>query len=623
MTHTAALPSAGPALRRALVRHHWRWLTMLALGLVIVIGTWGGRYATRVNFDAAALRGENTLRLAVAVLRGQMARFERLPQLIADQDLIRQVVQTPGDRAVVAEANAYLKEVNILLGSSDIYVMTQDGTTVAANNHDSDVSFVGENFAYRPYFFDAASGGEGRFFALGTTSLKRGYYFGAPIRDGDAVLGVVAFKIDVDGIEETWRGGDYEIIVTDPEGIIFMASRADWHFSSILPLTPDRLARTDQTRRYADARLRALPVTSDDQAGHRLMALTDVLGTREFLVLAEDMSEAGWTVQVLLDTASARAQALTTVIVALLLVGLGTMMAAVWLQRRARLMERMQLQRDARAELERRVVERTAELATVNRRLEAEVAERRATEAELRTAQASLVQAGKLAALGQMSAALSHEFNQPLGAARNFADNALVLIERNRIEDARDNISRVVALVDRMATLSRHLRNFARKPNSRLETVSVTEVMSETREIVAFRLRAADATLEFDPGPEPLLVRAGAVRLQQVLVNLISNAADAAEGSADRRIAVSARAEGGRAVIRVRDHGPGVPDAIVERIFDPFFTTKGVGKGLGLGLSISYNIIKDFGGELRVMNHPDGGAEFIIELIRSGRTTVT
>jgi two-component system C4-dicarboxylate transport sensor histidine kinase DctB len=138
--------------------------------------------------------------------------------------------------------------------------------------------------------------------------------------------------------------------------------------------------------------------------------------------------------------------------------------------------------------------------------------------------------------------------------------------------------------------------------------------MHDTLEIIAWRLKAADAELLLDLGPRPPVVRAGSVRLQQVLVNVISNAADAVEGLDDRRIEVSAFEEAGKVVLTVRDHGPGVPAAIAERIFDPFFTTKGVGKGLGLGLSISYNIIKDFGGSLAAANHPEGGAVFRIEL---------
>jgi two-component system C4-dicarboxylate transport sensor histidine kinase DctB len=189
-----------------------------------------------------------------------------------------------------------------------------------------------------------------------------------------------------------------------------------------------------------------------------------------------------------------------------------------------------------------------------------------------------------------------------------------VLLDRGRNTEAQDNIRRIGGLIDRMAAISKHLRNFARKPNEKLGPVPLDEAIRDTLEIVAWRLKAADADLQLDLGLHPPVVRAGSVRLQQVLVNVISNAADAVEGLNDRRIEVSAFENAGKVVLTVRDFGPGVPAAIAERIFDPFFTTKGVGKGLGLGLSISYNIIKDFGGSLTVANHPDGGAEFRIEL---------
>jgi two-component system C4-dicarboxylate transport sensor histidine kinase DctB len=285
-----------------------------------------------------------------------------------------------------------------------------------------------------------------------------------------------------------------------------------------------------------------------------------------------------------------------------------------------RLNERMHLQAEARNELERRVDERTADLARVNSRIEEEIAERRLTEQQLRQTQTDLIQAGKLAGLGQMSAALSHEFNQPLAAAKNYADSVSVLIDRGRTDEARDNIRRIAGLIDRMASISKHLRNFARKPNEKLGPVPLDEAIRDTLEIIAWRLKAADADLQLDLGARPPIVRAGSVRLQQVLVNVISNAADAVEGLDDRRIEVTAFEEEGKVILTVRDHGPGVSAAIAERIFDPFFTTKGVGKGLGLGLSISYNIIKDFGGSLTAGNHPEGGAFFRVELQSSGRT---
>ncbi len=592
-----------------LARRPWLAPALALILAAAAIAWFGGAFATRAYLDQAAARGQTTLRLAVAALRGHMSRYEALPALIADHDDVKELVSNPADAALRDRANHYLKAINALLKSSDVYVMLPDGSTIAASNFDGPASFVGENFAYRPYFQDAMAGRPGRFFALGTTSLKRGYYFSAPVMLGAAVGGVVVFKVDIDGIEASWKGGDDEIIVTDPEGIIFMTGRPEWLYAGLLPLTAERLARTSESRRYADATLRELDVRHHTPDGtHTLMTVSDAGASMEYLEHAELMPEAGWTVHVLMDTASTRAQAYSSVAAALLLLGLAALAAAIVLQRRARLAERMEMQRSAQVELEHRVDERTAALASVNTRLETEVAERRATEQRLRQTQADLVQAGKLAALGQMSAALSHEFNQPLAAVKTYADNAAVLIDRKRIADARDNVLRISALTDRMASISRHLRNFARKPNEQLGPVLLAEAVRDTLEIVASRLDAADATVDVDLADPRLAVRAGSVRLQQVLVNIISNAADAVEGTANRTIELRAARAGDSVTVSVRDHGPGVPAAITARIFDPFFTTKGVGKGIGLGLSISYNIIKD------VSNHPEGGALFSITL---------
>nr|WP_202033475.1 sensor histidine kinase [Agrobacterium larrymoorei] len=565
-------------------------------------------------FKESADQGQTTLRLAVSALGGHLNRYEPLPALMADHDDIEELVAHPNDQLLRQRANVYLKSINDLLKSSDIYIMTLDGETIAASNYDGPASFVGQNFSYRPYFQDAAKGVQSRFFALGTTSHKRGYYFASPILFNDVIKGVIVFKVDIEGIESSFGNGENRIFVTDPEGIIFMTGTPEWLYSAILPLTAERIAKTEASRRYADARLSELPASRGSFRNHQLMTVQEGQQSREYLVLSQPMPDAGWTVNVLMDTSSIHNQTKTTMIAVVLCLCLAGAVTAAMLQRRRRLRDRLVHQAEAQAELERRVEERTADLARVNRDIKREIAERRQTEKQLRKTQKDLIQAGKLAALGQMSAALSHEFNQPLAAAKTYAESASLLIERGRVDEAGSNITRISALIDRMAALSRHLRNFARKPNERIGAVALESVVADTLEIVSARLKAADALLHLDLGPAPLLVKAGPVRLQQVLVNVISNAADAVEGLENRQIDLTAVQEGDKIVISVRDRGPGVPPAIMERIFDPFFSTKGVGKGLGLGLSISYNIVKDFGGRLSVINLPDGGARFDIEL---------
>lgn len=576
----------------------------MAAGAALLVPV-AGRIATGNALTEGQERAETTLRQTVNALDSHLRRFEALPALLAQDVRVAAVLADPGDAAQVSAMNRWLAETNALIESSDLYLIDREGDTIAASNHARADSFVGQNFSYRPYFTTARDGGSGRYFALGTTSGVRGFYFASPVRDGAGqVQGVLALKIGVDAIEAGWRARDYRILVTDPEGVVFMSTDPGWRYRGLLPLTADRRARLAATRRYADAALAELPVVSSTSDGVALMRLADGDGVlHEYIATQTAMPRAGWTVRVLLDTAPIRAQARLMVVAVALFLTVGLLLAWTVLQRRARLAERLALQAAARAELERQVAERTVDLTRAN--------------ADLHRMQDDLVQAGKLAALGRMSAALSHEINQPLAAARNYADSAGLLIDRGDLARARENIGQILGLIDRMATIARHLRNVARKPDEPLKVVDLAAVVRDALGIAEARLAAAGAAVVLDLPPDLPPVQGGPVRLQQVIVNVLSNAADAVEGAADRRIHLSASVAGDEIALAVRDHGPGVPPAIADRIFDPFYTTKQVGSGLGLGLSISYNIMKDFGGDLRVANHPGGGAVFTVVLQRS------
>ncbi len=592
----------------------WIALALCLLSLA-ALGRLALDQSTQAQFQQVEARAHNTLALAEASLRGQLARFERLPGLLGENRAIRSLLLAPRDPELVMGANIYLRETADLLGASDIYIMYLDGETLAASNFDQPLSFVGGNFAFRPYFTDAITSGQGRFFALGTTSNKRGYYFGAGVDVAGQRRGVMVIKIDLDEIERAWTSEEVRIIVTDPENIVFLSNRPDWLFRAFGPLTSERLARTQGTRRYANAPLTEIAYQRGPWRGFDLLATSDGgQGGAEYLVARSDMLDAGWSVQVLLPTYPARLAARTSVGFGGLALGLLALLALILWQRRRQLAERLAVQQRAKVELEARVQERTSQLASANDALRVEVSERRMAEDRLRQTQNELVQAGKLAALGQMSAALSHEFNQPLAAARNFTENAQVLLDRDRPLDARATLARLLDMIDRMTRISRNLRHFARKPNQPLRPVALAEVVADARDLLGWRFQKSGASLAIDLGDDPPWVTAGAVRLQQVLVNLIGNALDAVEGGADQRLTLIARRDGSMVVITLRDHGPGIAPALIDRIFDPFFSTKEVGKGLGLGLSITYNILRDFGGEMAVRNHPDGGAEFTLRL---------
>jgi two-component system C4-dicarboxylate transport sensor histidine kinase DctB len=576
----------------------------------------------RYFLTQAAAREEATLRLATESLRGALSRTEVLPGLLAERPILARILRDPDNQGLLPYANEQLRQTSLTLDVADIWVMDTEGLTIAASNYRRETSFVGRRFDYRPYFTQALSEGRGRFHALGTTSGQRGYYFAAPILDGTEIVGVVAVKILLDGFETTWRDSPNTIVVSDPANVIFLSDRVDWHFSSLGPLPEAALDTIADTRQYPLDQLRLLQTEREALVpGHDLLRVRGSDGVEEFVTNTGLIAAAGWRVSVLTPTRPAIIQARQTLALVVLLLLFAGLVAVLFLQRRARLVERLEQQRQHREQLERRVAERTADLNTANTQLVQEVEERRATERRLRQTQSELVQAGKLAALGQMSAALSHEFNQPLAAVKAYAENAATFLDRDRTEDARKNIGLISQMADRMASISKHLRNFARRPQDKIGPIPLLAVLDDALELMAPKLKAAGAELHYTRPQAELEVMGGRVRLQQVLVNLLSNALDAMERLDAPQIEITVLTEGSRRRVEVRDRGPGLTEETLAHLFDPFFTTKSPGKGLGLGLSISYNIVRDFGGTLAARNHPEGGAVFSVDLAASDART--
>ncbi len=267
-----------------------------------------------------------------------------------------------------------------------------------------------------------------------------------------------------------------------------------------------------------------------------------------------------------------------------------------------------------RDQLERNVERRTRDLVETNRRLSTEIDERRRAEANLRQTRDELVQAAKLAVLGQLAAGINHELNQPLAAIQAYAENARRFIERQRHQDADHNLAQIIELTGRMAEISAQLRQFSRKSSETLSAVSVASCFDYALRLFHSRLDNAGVQVERHWGSEDIHVLADTVRLEQVLVNLIGNALQAMAGVRDPRLILSFAASGDNVKIEVGDNGPGIGDDNLERVFEPFFTTKSRGSGLGLGLSISSRIIDDLGGRLRAGHRQGGCALFTITL---------
>ena len=606
MTVTARSPS-GPS--RVL-----RW-TLGGLLVTVVLALAALPQVERYFLAEMAQREEATLRLTTESLRGALSRTEVLPGLLAERSILAQILGEPDNQGLVPYANEQLRHTALRLGVADIWVMDVTGLTIAASNYRHERPFVGQRFDYRPYFVDALANGRGRFHALGTTSGERGAYFSAPVLDGTEIVGVVAVKVTLDDFEATWGESENTIIVTDSSNVIFLSDRQDWHFASLGPIPDAARAAIDRTRQYPPDRLDPLQIERRPLGPqHDILTVRTGGRTDEYVTNTGLIAAVGWRVVLLSPTRPALVQARQSLALAVLAFMLAWLLAALFLQRRARLIERLEQQRQHREQLEESVAARTADLNAANARLLREVEERTDAEQRLRKTQGELVQAGKLAALGQMSAALSHEFNQPLAAVKAYAENAAAFLDRGRLEEARRNISLISRLTDRMAEISKHLRNFARRPQDRTASVPLLAILDDALAVMDPRLKVAGARVLYHRPQGDILVMGGQVRLQQVLVNLLSNALDAMECHATPLIEISVVKTGDRCRVEVRDHGPGISYEVLDHLFDPFFSTKALGKGLGLGLSISYNIVRDFGGTLAARNHPEGGAVLVVDL---------
>ena len=253
----------------------------------------------------------------------------------------------------------------------------------------------------------------------------------------------------------------------------------------------------------------------------------------------------------------------------------------------------------------------SADLRALNLRLTREIAERERMQKELRVAEQTVQQSSKLAALGEMSAGVSHELNQPLAAMKTYLAGARLLLERDRGDEALTSFQRIDDLLERMGTITRQLKSYARKGGEAFEPVDLRVALSGALTMMEPQLRNRRVRLQRSLPREPVMVFCDRIRLEQVIINLIRNALDATRTVRDPSIELVVD-KLSHAHLSVRDNGPGVPD--LEKLFEPFWTTKGPGEGTGLGLAISSGIVADFGGRLTAHNRDSGGAVFDVEL---------
>jgi two-component system C4-dicarboxylate transport sensor histidine kinase DctB len=573
-------------------------LALIAAGLIAWAGEQWARAGANTAADANAAQAGRT---HAALLNSELQKFRLLPLVLIEYPDVAAVIG--GDARVRDPLNRTLELLAARTDAADIYVIGPDGTTVAASNWRKPTSFVGQNYGFRPYFRDAMQSGSAELFALGTVSRRPGLYLARRVERGGKAIGVVVVKVEFDAVESAWARTSGATFVADSNGVILVTSRPEWRFHTIGAVDPKVLEAAQHTLQFgSEAPLRApieLALPNAD--------LTSGRSTERFRAAAEPAPLAGGKLYHIapLDPplAAARSQALLIGLAALLVLG-GA--AAVML----RSSEKQRLQREARDALEREVERRTAELRDTNAQLIVESQERAEADRRYRDAREELAQASRLGTLGQVTAGVAHEINQPVAAIRTFAESGTTLLDRGANDVARQNFGRIVELADRIGRITAELRGFAQKRTRSGGKATLASILDGVMILIGERARGP-VTIEIPAPLRRLALKGDRVRIEQILVNLLQNALDAIAGQPDGKVVVDAAAGEDQLEIRVEDNGPGVDAALSDTLFTPFTTSKP--GGLGLGLAISRDIAREFGGELRHVPLP-GGTCFLLTL---------
>ncbi|MDM8190308.1 sensor histidine kinase [Pseudomonas koreensis] len=565
--------------------------TLLIIAGTVVAATLAMRHAERQALEEDAARANQQLGLYANSLHTLIDRYRALPAVLALDPQLRSALTGPVDTAQQAALNLKLEKINGAAQSSTLELLDRTGLAVAASNWRLPSSYVGHNYGFRPYFSQTRTQGTGRFYAVGVTSGIPGYFLSsAVLGDNAEFLGAMVVKLEFPELEREWSLGSDTLLVSDARGIIFIANQPGWRYRALRPLSASDLAEIKTTRQYDKQSL--VPLTHlplrrfDDNSDLRRVEGPD--GTADYLWESLPLTTEGWTLH-LLRRPQVAFEDLRNAALAAAGVWLALVFLLLFLNQRWRLAKVRQRNRE---ELERLVEERTR---------------------DLRTAQEGLVQSAKLAALGQMSAALAHEINQPLTAQRMQLATLRLLLEHGRVEDAYKALKPVDDMLTRMAALTGHLKTFARKsPSGLRERLDLATVVDQSLQLLDARLRDEQVSLVLHLA-RPAWVRGDAIRLEQVLINLLRNALDAMQGKACKRLEIRLEADEQLWRLSVSDNGGGIAEEHLGQVFDPFFTTKPVGDGLGLGLAVSFAIVHESGGRLSAENG-DHGAVFSLTL---------
>ncbi|MFP9137729.1 ATP-binding protein [Devosia sp. XGJD_8] len=593
-----------------------RHLVFGTLGLLAVTLIAWFAFETTLNARIHDSREQAQRRLALfeRTLEAIIERFHYLPVAISQARETRAALANPDDAAAVEAANGFLSKLNETAGAGEIFLMENNGAVVAASNWWTLTSLVGTNYSFRPYFAEALRLGRAEYYAFGISTNVPGYFLSQRVDGPDGPLGVAVTKINLGEIEAAWWRSGELIGIVDVNDVVILSTRPDWRYRPLQSISRARIESISSQQRYGEYGVDNTGIITDRWfsrgAEFALLAGNDPETSGYFILQELRLPKHGWQLIAFTPLAPLYGGAWTAAAAA----GLGAaallLIVVLLVQRRRIIAQRLA----DHERLEQRVAERTEDLHIANAALREEIADRIRAENAQREAQAGLVQAAKMASLGQALAGVAHEVSQPVAALTTHIASARLVAAQKQDADIGSILSTMDRVVDRLAALTGHLKTFARKETRIEMQADLGAVLANALDLVDHKLRAFGIDVEYTRHRGQLVVTGNPIHLEQVFINLIANAADAMEHTAIRVLSIGIRAKGRNVEVAVSDTGSGIPEGELANLFDPFYSTKEAGRGLGLGLSISYGLVRDIGGAITVASVPGKGSTFTVRL---------
>ncbi|NWA82418.1 sensor histidine kinase [Pseudomonas sp. D2002] len=611
----AAPPSL--AVKPRLIRQ--LFLPPLIIALMIGLGYIGFWVSEYYGIRTLSDNGERQLELHARTVESELSKYTYLPSLLELESSVSALLADP-NQETRQTVNDYLEGLNRRSRSRAIYVMDTTGRVLATSNWRDADSYQGEDLSFRAYFQNAVRGQPGRFYGIGSTNGEPGYYLAHGLEEHGKIIGVAVVKVRLEALEERWQRARLEAFVSDENGIIILSSDPARRLKAVRPLSDDTKERLAHSLQYYWATLNELEPLARERLNEGTEKLTfpansEVVNDEHevsYLAQTRPLNDTPWNFTLLTPLNDLRRAAINQGILVAVAFGLVAFLLIAWNERRkviaTRLAAREALQ-EANSQLERRIAERTADLRASNERLKGQIRERRQAEETLRRAQDELVQAGKLAAIGQMSTSIAHELNQPLAALRTLSGNTVRFLERGALDTASANLKTINELIDRMGRITASLRSFARRGDDQGEA-NLAKAVDAAFQVLGARLDGLPLTVHRNFANAQLQI--DQTRLEQILVNLIGNALDAMQAQPAPELWLDGHSSEGKYRLHVRDNGHGIDPETRKHLFEPFFTTKPGEQGLGLGLTLSASLAAATGGNLAVEHPASGGTAFVL-----------